>query len=364
MEASTSAASTGSSTTSPQGSNQTSTSSSGTPSSSLQGQASQASSVNPNAQNAQTKAPAASTNPNPNAQTQAQAPQGPRKLGETDLDALVTIKIDGQEQDLSLREVIKLQQLERVSKQKMNDAQRKMQDAERFMRDADLEQIAKMRGIDLDSIAEERLAKKYELMQMSPEQRELMELRQWREGQAKAESSSRQELIDQIKGLGIEQLPQGLDQAPREQVKQFLEFAQARAQEAQTTMQKEFVDAHKAAGLPKDKYTFGRMAALIEASIRQVQAGMRDAPLQAGEAANIVKQDFTNHLRETLGTMDAKAIYEVFGKEVIQKIRDHDIGLVSQKTQSPMKGPANQAASDQPKKYLNQLEWRKAMGMD
>jgi hypothetical protein len=301
-------------------------------------------SVNPNAQGAQAES-----------QTQSQ----PRKLGETDMEALVTVKINGKTEELPLKEVIKLQQLEKASHEKMRIAAERERRAQELMA-MDIDQLAKLKGLDLDSLAEERLAKKYELMQMSPEQRELQQLREERAQQQRLETSSKQQVIDQIKQFASE-LPAGIENATKEQLVQYLSHVQNQYKQTEASLEREIVDAWKESGLPKHKY-FG---ALMSFHMMNHQKSTGE-PLQAAQAASKVKQEFGGHVREILGQMDAQAIQEFLGKDLTNKLREFDVQRVTSNQASNVgqnqNRPGNSPASGQ-KQQLNQMEWRKAMGI-
>lgn len=309
------------------------------------------------------------SNPNPNAQggsvqqeSQTQEPQRtnePRKLGESDLDALVTVKINGETKDLTLKEVIKLQQLEQASHEKMRQAAEIQRKAQEFMQ-LDIDRFAQMKGLDLDSLAEERLAKKYELMQMSPEQRRLHELESRESQRAQMETAQKNEIIDQIKQFS-QDLPPGIENASPEQLAHYLNQVKQVYTHTEQSIEKEFVDAWKDSGLPKHKY-FGALMAFHMMN-HQKRSG---EPLQAAQAASIVRNEFSNHVREITSQMDAKAIQDLLGKDVLTKLREFEVQRVTanQATSNAQQNrPAIQAASGQ-KKQLNQQEWRKAMGLE
>jgi len=309
-----------------------------------------------------------STNPNPNAQSRGEGQQGSetqeqskpsvKKLGDQDMDALVTVKIDGVTQELPLREVVKIQQLEKASQAKMQQAAAERRRAEEILK-MDIDQFAKLRGLDIDSLAEERLAKKYELMQMTPEQRELMELRQYREGISQQEMAAKNEVIDQIKQF-VSDLPQGIENATQEQLHGYLAHVQQQYKSTETALEQELVNAWKESGLPKHKY-FGALMAFHMMNHQKVNG----EPLQAAQAAAKVKGEFVNHTREILSAMDAKAIHDMLGKELMSKLREYDVQRVTagHAASNAPKSPGSQPASA-PKKYLNQMEWRQAMGLE
>lgn len=221
------------------------------------------------------------------------------------------------------------------------------------------DEFAKRMGVDLDTMAEERLAKKYEVMQMSPEQRENMQLKQQMEQMRQQELGSKKGVIDEIKGLLGAEAPEGLEQYPKEELQAFLAHKQGEYNQLQSGIEKEFVDAWKETGLPRHKFFGAQMA--FQMLNHQKRTG---ESLQAGEAAAKVKGDFLGAVKEIVSQMDPSGIQELLGKDVLEKIRQADIERVTGQAASSMqKSPAVPAASEQPKKQLNQFEWRKAMGL-
>lgn len=299
------------------------------------------------------------------AKTPKQAVKEVRRLGDQDMDALVQVKIGGEVKELPLKEVIRLNQLEQASRQKMNEAAREVKRAQRIIHllQNDPDALAKELGLDLDRFAEERLAKKYELMTMNEADRRAYELEQELNRYKQAEMQSKQIVISQIKDLLGENAPQGLEKYPKEQLQAYL--AQQKQVFDQTTsqLQQEVIEAWEKAGMPKNKYLMGWAAAAMHSHLKRT-----GETLQASEAVSKVKTDFLNCVRQVASQMDAQAIQDLLGKEVVQKLRDFDIQRVEQ--QSAAELGASQGADihsvnhPKEKKQLNQYEWRKAMGID
>lgn len=301
------------------------------------------------------------SNPNPNAQ--GYSAQHESKTQNTQSDQA---QVDDGTEEIALgsikgkvsKELAKaIKDFERGARQKFQESAELRKKYEEFS-NADLDHFAKLKGLDLDAISEERLAKKYELMQMSPEQRRLHELETREQMRAQQESQIRTQLIDQIKEFTAD-LPPGIEQATPEQIHHYLGQVKQVYQMTEANLEREFVDAWKETGLPKTPFIGARMAYIA-------QHGKNDngEPLQISEAAAKVKDAYVNDLREFVGSMDAQAIHDMLGKAIIQKLRDFDIQRVTGQTASqPIQNqsPGQKPASE--KKYLNQLEWRKAMGL-
>lgn len=317
------------------------------------------------ANQATTQAPAGQSQ-GPTAQAQAQA----RKLGGADLDALVEVKVNGQVKEITVREAIKNAQLEAASQAKMREAAEIRKRAEEMLTLAktDLDKFSQMAGIDMDQIAEERLARKYELQQMSPEQRELHEAKQRLEQYKQMDLQSKRELLNEIRDLTGETVDDELaSQIPKERIMGYLQQKREESQKMQESIQAEMISGWQETGLPSDPMFGQWMAAMMLNHHKQLSAGkIEGGPLQAKDAALRVKERLNKSVRGMLEKMDAKAIHEFLGEPLVQKLRDFDIERVNRAndplTKPDQQSPGNMPASE-PKKQMNQLEWRKAMGI-
>lgn len=272
----------------------------------------------------------------------------------------------------SLAKAIK--DFERGAQSKMSEAAKARKEAQQREQlldlleqdpDAFAEHYEKIKGkkFDVDSFAEMRLAKKYELMSMSPEQRELMEAKQQLEKFQSAERQSKQGVIDEITQLLGADAPKGLENYPKEELHRYLEHQRQVFQEQENSLQQEVIEAWKDSGLPKHPY-FG---ALMSFQMMSHQKSTNE-PLPAKEAAARVKAGFAKAVREIVSAMDPSGIQELLGQDTLSKLRQHDIDRVTAKaasqvgqTQRPGQAPASDSTS---KKYVNQTEWRRAMGLE
>lgn len=296
----------------------------------------------------------------------AETPQA-RKLGASDMDALVEVTIDGQKQDMPLREAIKLQQLEKVSRQRISEAQRERAEAQRLVQMAKADPERYMRevlGLDPDNYAEERLARKYELSQMSPEARESMELKSQIEQMKSREAKSREPLLNDLKNYVTEQeYQQILAEAPNATIEQIQAYAQNKKAQFQVGIDNtsnELLEAWQQEGLPKQKIWGQLMAQTILDSQKRKGPDGEIKPLQAREAAAKVKGIIKNSVREMFSQLDPVGIQEFLGEDILQKLRQFDVDRVS-KPQTPPWASAQQQTS-QPtqngKSYMSESEYR------
>lgn len=313
------------------------------------------------AQAQQTTAQAAPSQGNPAESQGAQAPkvEAPpaKRYLESDADeALVKVKVDGVEQELSLKELKRLTSLERASQKRMQESAKAQKQFQQMM-DAlknDPAQVMKQLGKDPDLWAEELLARKYELMQMSPEQRENLELKSRIEAQERAERESKRGVIDEIKKLSNKP-PENLEKYSKEDLANYRDHLASVNAQAQEALQAEMIGAWEESKLPKHK-TFGNWMAM-EMLSHEKRTG---EPLQAKDAAAKVKGDFLKFTRSILGGMDANAILEALGQELIQKVVDHKVqSVTTQAAQGFAPQSPAPAASEPQKKFMNEIEFRK-----
>jgi hypothetical protein len=293
--------------------------------------------------------------------TQKSAKQQLKELGEQDLDALVTVKLDGKVEKMSVREALKRVQLEQVSQKRMQEAAQERKRAAALVQLAkdDPDKFFELTGLDADTFAENRLARKYERAQMTPEQRELAELKEEKENRERAEMQSKAELISQIEELVGSKAPEEIKRLPKERLLEILDSQKQVNAKEQETLDSEIGGAWKESGLPKHKYFVQLMAATILSHQRRTKQ-----PLQAKEAAAIVKKDFLKSVSEILESMDPQGIQEVLGKQTLQKLRDFDVARVTGRSSVPnqkdQQRPGNQPASHkiQKSKPMNEFEYR------
>lgn len=317
----------------------------------------------------------------------AQTAQEIRELGEQDYDAVVKVKVNGEERKMSVREAIKLSQLEQASQEKMRQAAEERRRAEAFVKQheaqlqryqqlegllkTDFDKFAEATGIDFDSIAEQRLARKLELMTMSPEQRAAYEAKQEAERYRaevekyrQIEMSSKSEVINGIKDLLGDQAPEGLERYPKDQLDQYLQGLHQNMEKHRDSLQTEFIQSWEKQGLPKHPWF---MAQAVSLMLRAQKNGGQ--VLKTEQAADMVKADFMKFTGEVLSGMDAKAIRDILGEAGLKKLKESEIERVSQDRASQIaqgQRPGTQSASGRQAKAaapMNQQEYRKAMGI-
>lgn len=289
-----------------------------------------------------------------------------RELAEGDLDALVTIKVNGQTRKVSVKEALKQAELGVGAQQRMEAAAKDRKEAQRLahLAKTDPDKYLQEMGHDPDAYAERRLVSKYERMAMTPEQREHMETKERLKNYEQQESQTKQAMLGELKQY-LNDIPEGLDKLSKEELFGHVQRARQLNSEATKNIEQEFVEAWKASGLPKLPIFGQWTASLMHASQVQKNAGQRDQALQAGEAAAIVKENFIKSVTEITGRMDAQAISQLLGPETMKKLREFDVQRVTGLKPAPSldqsNRPAQRAASgSKNSKTVNESGWKQA----
>lgn len=339
----------------------------------------------PAATSAPASAPANSQSTTPaSANTQSAAPASGGNVpesGKTDVtakryleadsdDAFVKLKVDGQDQEFSLKDLKRLSSLEQASQKRMQEASRTQRRAEQILNMLEKDPsgfIQERLGDKFDSLAEERLARKYEIAQMSPEQRRIMDQEQQIAQFKQLDLQSKQSLLAEIKELTNEDVtPEQAATIPKERLIGYIQEQKQKMQQHQNTFETEFLGAWKETSLPPDPMWGQWVAAALLNDQKLINAGKKSGePLQIKEAAAKVKLKLQSSVRSMFQQMDATAIQEFLGQDLVKKFVAHDVERVN-RANDPLfgdssKSPGLPPASDAPKKTLNEIEWRAHM---
>jgi hypothetical protein len=151
----------------------------------------------------------------------------------------------------------------------------------------------------------------------------------------------------------LEQERQKLEQERAEvekykQAEQQRQFEAAKKHAAQT-LEKKFMEALNLGGLPKTPFTVKRMAEY------QKQARANGYDLDTAELAELVRNDFTKDIRETLGNADGAQLLKLLGDELATKLREADVARFQRPTAAPIQGrPSGERRDKAPKRMTIQ----------
>jgi hypothetical protein len=283
-----------------------------------------------------------------------------RELQAADMDAMVSMKVDGKTVKMSVKDALKQAELGAGAQRRMQEAAQTRKEMQRLLEDE--EEYYKRKGMTADEAAEKRLVSKYERLSMTPEQKKAYETEQQLKQYQEKDNQTRQGMLSEMRAL-LGEVPEGLDKLPSEQLHQELQRAKHVYQEQMQAVEKEFVDAWKSTGLPKSPIFGQWTASLMHASQVQKNAGQREDSLQASEAASIVKENFTQAVKEITGQMGPEALSQLLGPEIMKALREFDVQRVTVKTApsfGQQKSPGHKPASQAPKnnKTVDENGWR------
>lgn len=223
-------------------------------------------------------------------------------------------------------------------------------------------EFLKQTGMDPYDFAESTLAEKYEEMSLTPEQKAAKERDAKLNKYEQADKQSKQKLISQLKQFG-DVIPENIETYSKEEIAEYVQHRSEQYKKETENLDHEIGQAFSESGLPADKYTLAKVAFEIASAARQ------NKNLSAKEALAKVTKGYYDGTREHFSKMDGKRIHEMLGEDVIEKIRKHDLERVNENAafkigQQNGQGSNSSSQDNKSKQVLNEVEWRKAMGLD
>jgi hypothetical protein len=259
-----------------------------------------------------------------------------------------------------------LKDLERGAQARLEEAAHERRRAAQLLHLAKTnpDKFFELTGIDADKFAESRLAKQYERMTMSPEARELAEYKEREARQIEDEMASKADVISEIEDLVGAKAPDEIKKLPKERLTQILEQQRAKRAEDIKTLDGELGEAWKESGLPKNKL----FVQWIAATMRNYQLA-KNQPLQAKEAAAIVKQEVLQSVSEICDSFeDPQGILDFLGTKTVKRIQEYLVARATGKIQrvnasensnGPGRAPETQKLKHP--KAMNEFEYREYM---
>jgi len=245
----------------------------------------------------------------------------------------IKVKIDDEESELDEDEVIKGYQKAAASTKRFQEAAKLRKEAEelkeQMLKNPFSALSGKMDKRQLREMTEQWLLEQLDEDQLSPEQKRLREL--------EAKEKSWQEEKE--------------DRERKEAEKQLQEESSKAAQK----YEKEFVSALEARDLPKSYATIKKMAYHVR------NAAQQGYDLTVDEAADLVQEELQNDIKDLVGKLDAEQLIRVFGKDIADKIRKHDVAKIknpkSSSSKSEPKSTGNKSKDED--KYVGTAGFRK-----
>jgi hypothetical protein len=269
-----------------------------------------------------------------------------RELGAQDLDALVTVKIDGQSRKITLREAIDNHQLKSASHKKMSEADRLVKERETTWRQEEAKRqewqkdpvkFFKDNNLDFETYAEQKLIERMEREAMSPQERE-------RADRAKAEAAE----LEEYRRFKAEQ---ELTAKERD--------AQTRAATIRQGIDTSFARALEAASMPRDVGTVQELVRIMHNAVSQ---GKNLTPEQGVALLKVRLQKQQEQLFNSFDENGIKGLPASFLEKVRKALLADATSSLAPTATSESTRPAKAASGNKqtqtPKKFATEAEWR------
>jgi len=245
------------------------------------------------------------------------------------------VKIDGVEQEVGLNDLTSDYQLKTVSHKRLQEAAEARKKVEGIIEMVKADPIKALKdpalSLDLRKLAEDIIQEEIERETMTPEQRELADL--------KREKASREAEVERAKAEAAEKEAAAKDEA---------EF-QFYLNGTQTAL--------KAAGLPINNHNIRRMASIIE----DLQyKGVKDWSFDS--AAADLKADHISAQKELISTLPADRLVELLGEDLIKKVREYDASRIKKVAPTPALKDQGEAPAEPKRKETWAERWKRIDG--
>jgi hypothetical protein len=252
-----------------------------------------------------------SANPAPVTSSNPSAPTAPEEFDVNKyLDKTFKTKINGVDKEVPLAKAIQDYQKFEAANEKFNKAAEleKSIAAKEALFKQDPRKALQELGHDPLAVAQQWLEDYLKEQEMSPEQKELNDLRREKEERNKTEAQKAEEA----------------------KKAEFEANVEARRQDLANGV----MDAIDKNGMWRDERTIQAMADYM---LNAFEAGMELTP---DMAARLVKRDQQEYSKSAYGNMTGEQLFEILGEDNIKKVREFDVGRI--------KTPATQAAKPKP----------------
>lgn len=259
------------------------------------------------------------------------------------------LKAQDKEIELTEQELVRRAQLGLGADAKFQEAAQMRKSAEALfeaLRSNPLEVLTNPQlGLNFRELAEQYLAGELQNEMLSPEQRELKQLREWREKQeAEAEARRQSEMT-------------------AAQQQEFQRHMERAAKEYDTKISEVLADS----GLPKTAYTVKRVAELLKGALQ------KGYDLDVRTAVDMVRETYNGDFRSMFGGLKGESLVKFLGDDVLREIRQHDLARIKAKLEGqavPAPAAAEtpapssekfQRQKDNEPRQMKQNEWLEAI---
>jgi hypothetical protein len=234
------------------------------------------------------------------------------------------VKVDGQEREVDEAELLRGYTHGAAANEKMKAANEQRQMAEEVLRifKTDPKLAFSKLGVDAKAFAEQVLQDHIEELNLTPEQKELRDLRKWQ-----AEQNEAKQKAEEAQKLAAEE---------------------AYRNEVSTQLQESIINSLNSGGLPKNEYTVGRMAYYMDAAVR---AGFNlPVPELMTHILPQVKAEYDRDLKALLSSTPEDRLLDFLGEDITKKTVKAHLAKTGAKKKStaPLVKPEDQPV--QPKK--------------
>lgn len=254
------------------------------------------------------------------------------------------VKVDGEEVEVDLDELLKGYQTNKAGQHKLQQAAQLRKQAESFIEMLRTNPLQVLQdpslGLDVRGLAEQYLVEQLQEEMMSPEDREVRDMKRKLQEYEAAEK----EKADAAEKQKLEELMNHYQEDYTNQIMGSLEKS----------------------GLPKNETTIARMAHYMFNVISNPDLSDEvKNKITFDDVADLVKQDWQKEIQSLLGTSNVETLIQLVGDDGIKKIRNWDVSRIKQpkkqptqhvnKTKTPKK-EENKMSMDEFKEYLNSLK--------
>lgn len=220
-------------------------------------------------------------------------------------------KVNGKEVEWTEQEAIRRAQLADSADAKFREAadmRRQVEQAIQMMQ-TDPAAVLTELGIDIRKFAEEHLGRELQRELMSPEERELNDLREWKQQFEDQNQAQEQERMSTAQKAEMQRQQNAIAQNYDNKISEVL---------AQSN-------------LPKTAKTVKAVAQLMYSALD------KGYDLDIATAVDMVKNDYTGSIQDLVGGMDGEHLINMLGPDLVRKIRKHDLAGIRKKLegQSP-----------------------------
>lgn len=244
------------------------------------------------------------------------------------------VKIDGQELEVDEEELLRGYQTTKSAQQKFNEASLLRKQSEEFIRLAKSDPRKLLThpgiGIDLQEFANSILAEQYEEQLLSPEEKELRNLRnqlaEFENQKKEAEARAQQEELDKYTAM--------YEQEYTEKI----------------------IGALETSGLPKTEYTVKKIAE------KMLIAAERGLDVEPADVIQFVKADYMNDIKTLFGAANEDIIMQLLGDDITKKVLKGSMKKI--KSKAPVSTPSRITEPTKPStgksnenKFISREEW-------